>query len=932
MKESRKARKSRMLPISTPSGAFSAAVLQRAFDEEMASIGLGDDSDSDNSVGINPYEKGEKLPSNEEVETRLRHLFEQFLKPLREECTSPQHDWIRKITDSAATGSTRTMLTSNTSGINPDGGTTIVGKQNSITATKQQTHRQPSTNATGDVLNGDDDDDEDSMYPRDAYTLVALNGPTGITSWPFRRFLFFAFGMTPIVFQLIFLTILFINVVDPVRGTLGENANPGAGNDDGLRGLVAGFTPSNAMYMVKLTQVVSLLTYVLFPRHSLMDVITAVRLYPYWAPTTTTSKNTEEGDDGVPVWCIRFSCILRFLQGMWANVVVLLVVIVSDNVLDIILNFTALNFLSELDDEAFDLARSGVFGQALKRETDAIATKRLPGCLRRNPASKHVWFLAVMAALCILTFVPMALVFDTQMNVSWWTTTILRMEFDKETPFGRFSGCYEIDVDSVYDKRYNYGHSHNHLHDSVPYTIGYCKDDRHWILYTGESTDPCDPALEDGIIAVSATTDDFDISATFDRRWVSSKGAPLEVYFFGTDESELYCDKFLGDGRCDAVFNTFGYDYDNGDCCASTCRGVQCGNGPLTSAFGVSDVHGDGYPDCQNPTMVPITIKLDNITQSFSYVNHQHSKDRQFYFELDDDNPQGDRDRDYYTSVIEPNLQLSCDDMYLLSLHVSDNMAGHMETILVEDAAICTIRIQNSTNTSLLDMRPIWYVDYTIYHGDEASVESDPIVIVRESSANREFTAFVQISECILSTVSPYVDNSTIYKNDRPQNQAMRWLQTTEEVSTSWCGDNNFIERYALTVLNFAAPIESQSNLGASLWQPTISPANFSAGTNSSNVTTMPRIISKPISSSADFSTVTNSSTVSTMPVVIPQPTTSSENLWINNRHQCSWRSVGCMGRSVETLELNGYYLRGTIATEIGLLTQLTTLQLGECA
>jgi len=59
----------------------------------------------------------------------------------------------------------------------------------------------------------------------------------------------------------------------------------------------------------------------------------------------------------------------------------------SDNALDIILNFTAVNFISDLDEAAFSYAKSGVFGPILTGETKPIAGTNLPLCLIENPST-----------------------------------------------------------------------------------------------------------------------------------------------------------------------------------------------------------------------------------------------------------------------------------------------------------------------------------------------------------------------------------------------------------------------------------------------------------------------------------------------------------------------------------------------------------------
>ena len=47
---------------------------------------------------------------------------------------------------------------------------------------------------------------------------------------------------------------------------------------------------------------------------------------------------------------VIFSCILRFVQGFAATCVTLLLIITTPNVVEIILNFAAVNYISNLDE------------------------------------------------------------------------------------------------------------------------------------------------------------------------------------------------------------------------------------------------------------------------------------------------------------------------------------------------------------------------------------------------------------------------------------------------------------------------------------------------------------------------------------------------------------------------------------------------------
>ena len=132
---------------------------------------------------------------------------------------------------------------------------------------------------------------------------------------------------------------------------------------------------------------------------------------------------------------------------------------------------------------------------------------------------------------------------------------------------------------------------------------------------------------------------------------------------------------------------------------------------------------------------------------------------------------------------------------------------------------------------------------------------------------------FQRILDCFLLKLSPYTDNTTIYTGTEPQNEAIDWLME-DSSGDSACEYETFVERYALAVINFAAPIDM------ALTNPAY------------NETSSEKLI--------------------------------RDSLWIENDRQCAWSNVACQNGLVLGLDLGsaglGNKISGTIATEIGLL------------
>ena len=80
----------------------------------------------------------------------------------------------------------------------------------------------------------------------------------------------------------------------------------------------------------------ALLSYCTFADESVKDMTTAIEMWP-------SIKKAQKGNH---VKRIMLSCFLRFLQGLMAILVALLMIVTTADVIDIILNFTAVNFIS----------------------------------------------------------------------------------------------------------------------------------------------------------------------------------------------------------------------------------------------------------------------------------------------------------------------------------------------------------------------------------------------------------------------------------------------------------------------------------------------------------------------------------------------------------------------------------------------------------
>ena len=158
---------------------------------------------------------------------------------------------------------------------------------------------------------------EKEKYPSDCYSFLSIHGP-------FTSPGFFCFGMMPFVFQSTLSIFMILSVVAPKIGTNEDVDNP----DDSFFGA---FIPADVMPLVQATQFITLLAYVVFADSSLLDITTAVNLFPRFSQIKEEDKSR----------LIVFSSILRGTQGILATIAAYLLVITSNRVIDIVLNFTA---------------------------------------------------------------------------------------------------------------------------------------------------------------------------------------------------------------------------------------------------------------------------------------------------------------------------------------------------------------------------------------------------------------------------------------------------------------------------------------------------------------------------------------------------------------------------------------------------------------
>eukprot|EP00537_Pseudo-nitzschia_pungens_P014394 CAMPEP_0172387980 /NCGR_PEP_ID=MMETSP1061-20121228/5161_1 /TAXON_ID=37318 /ORGANISM="Pseudo-nitzschia pungens, Strain cf. pungens" /LENGTH=1394 /DNA_ID=CAMNT_0013117749 /DNA_START=764 /DNA_END=4948 /DNA_ORIENTATION=- len=593
--------------------------------------------------------------------------------------------------------------------------------------------------------------DPSTSYPQDCYTFLSLHGP-------FAEPVFFWMGMMVVFFQISLICMMLLSVLHPQWGTKHED-NP---SSDVNR--LAKFIAANSSPVVQATQFLAILSYVLFAEASMLDITTAVETWPVW------NKATFRENFGA-----FFSCALRLFQGTLATLAVFLLIVTSETAVEIVLNFSAVNFISHLDDVAFKMAIWGKYGPKIEKEAKRITTLHLPPTMvQRN---KYTRFHCTCGALIFVFGVLLTAIIAVQANKNIWRTQVLRVEF-LDADLQAYSGCYHL---AMHTPRIN-AHKRDiyALAEDVTDHAGfrYCIEERRWVLSKNE-TNACDTEGRENMLAKSAKMNTFDVLTAFEEGgWLGASNSPLELYAIKLDKDQEEKCHWLNDGICNLVFNELKYQYDGGDCCSATCSDPICGFDNLKEAFDVSNITGHGFPHCQDPSMVPVTIHLGHFMESVKKYGYWQ-----------EGNPRED-----------PHLMLECDDKVVLSLDINEDMSNGTQSVWVNDRAHCIMRIKNQTYIE----HTIWYVSYSIFIGEEVD---DKRKIIEGNSIRDGIVSFLAVPSCILDKLSTHADVYEIY-NGVYSKQALDWI-VDDNTGYSDCRDQFFTERYGLSLLNFEAPIST---------------------------------------------------------------------------------------------------------------------------
>jgi len=756
--------------------------------------------------------------------------------------------------------------------------------------------------------------DSINYFPKDCYSLFAVKGAKK------------SFAMLVFLFQLAFLALMIWNRLDAV------------GDEDNDDPSFFDFIPENVSSRARAAQALSLLAYVVFPGPSMQNVVDALLYFP-------RSSKAKKSDS---VWGMRFVSFLKVIQGIVTTTAIFLVAISSEDIVDILLNFMVIEFVAGLNKISFHLLKSGAFGPRLQKDAKKIEKTRLPICMDRN--SSYVCYWIVMG--CIFSIFSSAMVCSILLlgNDSSFSTSMLRVQFQEDTGLNIYSGCFRMnDHSSIsnYD-RPTYDSFGQDMHSA---SIGYCREKRQWIMFRGSNDggDPCDAKGEEIELAHSSETNDFDVVSAFEEVWASSNGNPVDFFVFESEEeSELRCDLSLGDGICDAPFNVLEYQYDFGDCCVASCKGSKCGRGGANGAFGSAAsqgkhggvTSGTGYRHCKDPSMKPITIHLNDIVSSRSkeFVPDEVLSAFKKSFS-------GLAAEITWRSEppVNPYFKLDCDGKTVLSLYVDESMVNESETVMVADGAECELLVQNSASLSpqvdIMEDAPIWYIDYTLFHGEQNDNGNAKVEILTQQTNQERKVNFKLIPDCYFQSLKDHVDGDVFYTASGQYNEAIAWLgaEDPDSIQCNSVPSGYYADRFALFEMASALGVteilsKDEDHCNWESIQCTdgrVVEINLPEYTLQGRVNERPKITSIPtefgmMDQLTDLTLDGNQ--IASIPPEI-DALTNLENLWLNdNSITLIPTEIGSM-TSLKDVRLYGNMIQ-SIPTEVGSLAELEKLAL----
>jgi len=304
--------------------------------------------------------------------------------------------------------------------------------------------------------------------------------------------------------------------------------------------------PPGVAALVRVVQVIAIIIAFLVET----DTLTALRAVIY----RNGFDEMANSFNGFTPWKYDVANFLLGGQGLLGKVVAFYLIIFADNVFDLLLNFTAVMFISELNEIVCFLATDGYVGKEAETLGKKIEEMQFP---RRPPKGimRHVHVL-IHGLIMVGAFVAFSFVaFEQASQESLAEFVKVQFGDDVDPTLGLFSGCYEKNITFTFggwdswDSRVQYVRTQPDRGDGK---FDYCLDDglQTWVFATDQSKTSCDENV--ALRSAEERSTSFDLLDAKGDQWLLETGNTISEFQLNEidpDRVEIECGNISLEGE-----------------------------------------------------------------------------------------------------------------------------------------------------------------------------------------------------------------------------------------------------------------------------------------------------------------------------------------------------------------------------------------------
>ena len=205
------------------------------------------------------------------------------------------------------------------------------------------------------------------------------------------------------------------------------------------------------------------------------------------------------------------SLVLRASEGLIGLFVTFMLIMQSKTVLDLLLNFYAMEFVSLLDDGAFLMLREGYFGIGIMKQATLCETKYY---VSHALSLKSSWLSAVYFIIIFAVMFSGWIGIYSDQARGEYLCQRMYIQVDKAPTLTFLSGTYTVNHDEQFSGRVTSSQ------ENGKGKVGYCEDENVWTLKIQDSLVPYDPCLR--WVAKSSESFEFDVTKITSSQWCES--------------------------------------------------------------------------------------------------------------------------------------------------------------------------------------------------------------------------------------------------------------------------------------------------------------------------------------------------------------------------------------------------------------------------